>query len=141
MRAVIIRDDDISFFTSPAQLERIYGRLWSAGLPVCLSLVPDCCADTRVYWSDGNPHDPGIPPAYRGRAQCYAVADNRELCAFLNELAGAGLVEICLHGFTHTFFEFHHARPGSYRKQAGGWHGHAAAGNSSGAGQDICAAL
>ena len=106
MPTVIIRDDDISFFTSPGQLERIYGRLWSAGLPVCLSVIPDQFADTRVYWRHGNPHDPGIPPAYRGQAQCYAVADNRELCAFLNELADAGLVEICLHGYTHTFFEF-----------------------------------
>ena len=106
MRALIFRDDDSSFFTSPWRLERIYGRLWEAGLPVCLALIPDFFADTRVYWSDGNPHDPGIAPEYRGESKCYALLDNRELCAFLNELAAADLLEICLHGYTHTFYEF-----------------------------------
>lgn len=106
MPTVIIRDDDTSFFTSPWHLERIYGRLWAAGLPICIAVVPQVFADARVYWSDGNPHDPSIPPGFQGISRHYALADNRELCAFLNQLAGAGLVEICLHGHSHTFHEF-----------------------------------
>ena len=90
----------------PQRLETVYGRVWEAGAPVCLAVIPDVFADTRVYWSDGNPHDPGIPPAYRGRSACYSVLDNRELCSTLNDLAREDLVEICLHGYTHTFFEF-----------------------------------
>ena len=106
MRTVIFRDDDTSYFTPPERLELVYGRVWEAGLPVCLAVIPEVFGDTRVYWTDGNPHDPGIPPAYRGTSTCYSVLDNRELCAFLNDLAAAGLVEICLHGYTHTFYEF-----------------------------------
>ena len=106
MRTIIFRDDDSSFFSSPRQLQAVYGRLWTAGLPVCLAVIPAVYADARVYWSDGNPHDPGIPPAYRGQDRSYALLDNPRLCAFLNDMAAAGLVEICLHGYRHDFFEF-----------------------------------
>ena len=117
MRTVIFRDDDTSYFTPPERLEAIYGRVWAAGRPVCLAVVPWVYADTRVYWSEGNPHDPGIPPAYRGAARNFGVGDNRALCDFLNDKAAAGLVEICLHGYTHTFFEFiTHDRPLIRRK-------------------------
>ena len=106
MRTIIFRDDDTSYFTAPERLEAIYGPVWKAGQPVCLAVIPWVYADTRVYWSRGNPHDPGIPPAYRGGTRNFAVGDNRALCDFLNEKAAEGLVEICLHGYTHTFFEF-----------------------------------
>lgn len=106
MRTIIFRDDDTSYFTPPERLQAIYGRVWQAGLPVCLAVIPWVYADTRVYWRDGNPHDPGIPPEYRGQTRNFAVSDNRMLCDFLNDKAAAGLVEICLHGHTHTFFEF-----------------------------------
>ncbi len=106
MRTIILRDDDTSTFTTPQRLQALYGRVWAAGLPVCLAVVPKVYGDTRVYWTDGNPQDPAIPPAHRGTESCYSILDNPQLCAFLNNLAAAGLVEICLHGFTHTFFEF-----------------------------------
>jgi len=106
MPTIIFRDDDTSYFTPPEHLQTIYGRVWNAGQPVCLAVIPWVYADTRVYWSDGNPQDPGIPPEYRGAARNFPVSDNRALCDFLNEKAAAGLVEICLHGYSHTFFEF-----------------------------------
>ena len=67
---------------------------------------PRFAAIPEVYWTRGNPYDPAIPPAFRGRADGFYIGDNRELCAFLDDLARAGLVEICLHGLTHSFFEF-----------------------------------
>ena len=106
MRTIIFRDDDTSYFTAPERLQAIYGRVWDAGQPVCLAVIPWVYADTRVYWSHGNPQDPGIAPEHRGATRNFAVSDNRALCDFLNKKAAAGLVEICLHGYTHTFFEF-----------------------------------
>ena len=106
MPTIIIRDDDTSYFTAPQRLEMVYGRLWDAGIPVCLAVIPRVYGDTRVYWTDGNPHDPGIPPAYRGSHKTYSILDNPALCAFLNQKIAAGLVEICLHGNTHVFYEF-----------------------------------
>ena len=106
MPKIIFRDDDTSYFTTPQRLQAIYGRVWEAGLPVCLAVIPWVFGDTRVYWTDGNPHDPGIPPEHRGEFRNFAVSDNAELCAFLNDKVADGLVEICLHGYTHTFYEF-----------------------------------
>ena len=106
MTAIIFRDDDTSYFTPPQRLEAIYGRVWEAGLPVCLAVIPMVYADTRVYWTDGNPHDPSIPPAFRGRDECFSILDNPALCDFLNAKAAAGLAEICLHGYMHNFYEF-----------------------------------
>lgn len=106
MRNIIIRDDDTSYFTRIDQLETIYGRVWDAGKPVCLAVVPNVYGDIRVYWRDGNPYDPGVPPQYRGKSEHYSVVDNPELCAFLTEKAQDGLVEICLHGYAHVFYEF-----------------------------------
>lgn len=106
MGTIIFRDDDTSYFTSPLRLEAIYARVWESGRPVCLGVIPQVYGDNRVYWTDGNPHDPGIPPAYRGAEANFSILDNRELCDFLDDKAADGLVEICLHGFAHSFYEF-----------------------------------
>ena len=106
MPKIIFRDDDTSYFTPPQRLEAIYGRVWEAGLPICLAVIPMVYGDIRVYWNDGNPHDPSLPPDFRGRDECFSILDNPDLCDYLNGKVAAGLVEICLHGYTHFFYEF-----------------------------------
>lgn len=106
MRKVIIRDDDTSFFTQPALLERIYGRLWQAGKPVCLAVIPAQNSNVRVLHRTDKRYDPSIPPRYRGIEAEHPITANAELCAFLNDLARAGLVELMLHGYAHSYREF-----------------------------------
>jgi hypothetical protein len=106
MRSIIVRDDDTSYFTRVEQLEAIYGRIWDAGYSVFLSVIPAQYGDIRVYWREGNPFDPGVPPQYRGQNHKYSILDNPELCQFLREKSEKGLVEIGLHGYNHTFYEF-----------------------------------
>jgi hypothetical protein len=103
MNKVIVRDDDISFFTSPDLLERVYGRLWSRHKPVCLSVIPAQNSNVRIDYRPGKPFDPSIPPGYRGQDHDHTILNNRELCAYLNEKARQGLVEICLHGYSHSY--------------------------------------
>jgi len=103
---IIIRDDDTSYFTSPALLERIYGRLWQHDHPVSLAVIPAQRSDTRVEYRPGSPYDPSIAPEYRGLAKDHPITLNRELCAFLNAQAKTGLIEICLHGYNHSYLEF-----------------------------------
>ena len=105
-KRVIIRDDDTSFFTTPQMLDAVYGRLWEAGIPVSLAVVPAVRGDTRILYREDHPYDPGIPPRYRGDSMLHPITDNAELCAYLNEKITAGLVEICLHGYTHSYYEF-----------------------------------
>lgn len=100
---IIFRDDDTSFFTTPAMLEEIYEPVWERNLPVALSVIPAHLGNI-VLW-DGT-FDPNVPPQYRGVDKNFSIADNPEICAFLNNMAKQGLVEICLHGFNHEYPEF-----------------------------------
>jgi predicted deacetylase len=87
-------------------LERVYGRLWAHGIPVCLAVIPAQRSDTVVEYRPGKPYDPSIPPDYRGLEQEHPITHNPALCDFLNEKAKTGLVEICLHGYDHGYLEF-----------------------------------
>jgi predicted deacetylase len=106
MRPLIIRDDDTSYFTPFEKLEAIYGALWAQNLPVCLAVIPSLRCDVRVLHREGAPYDPSIPPDYRGNPDTHLITENRSLCAFLNSKIRQGLVEICLHGYTHAYHEF-----------------------------------
>jgi hypothetical protein len=101
----IIRDDDISFFTTPDLLEAVYERVWERRIPVCLSVIPAHRANVRVR-RRGLPYDPNIPPKFRGRDQTFPITDNPALCAYLRERAREGLVELVLHGYSHDWHEF-----------------------------------
>lgn len=103
---MILRDDDTSFFSSPALLEKIYSRLWEKGLPICLAVIPAQNANVRIMHRPDKRYDPSIPPGYRGQDQSFPVSENTELCAYLNQRAREGLVEIMLHGYAHTYMEF-----------------------------------
>jgi peptidoglycan/xylan/chitin deacetylase (PgdA/CDA1 family) len=106
MKTIIIRDNDISAFASPAHLERIYGRLWQAGVPLSLGIIPQPRGDVRLLDESAQPYDPSIPPQYRGSNKPYKLRENKILCSYLNEMARVGLVEICLHGYQHSYHEF-----------------------------------
>jgi hypothetical protein len=106
MKTIIIRDDDVSCFTDPQQLEKIYARVWQVGIPVSFSVIPAPRGDVRVLHREGQPYDPSISKQYRGQEKSFPLADNPAICEFLNEKAKAGLVQICLHGFDHSYHEF-----------------------------------
>jgi len=103
---IIIRDDDTSFFTRPDLLDRIYEPLWANNHPICLAVIPAQRSDVIVEHRPGRPYDPSIAPTYRGQTMGHSLLQNRELCAYLNERAREGLVEICLHGYGHSYMEF-----------------------------------
>lgn len=102
----IFRDDDTSFFTPPSMLEQVYEPLWTYGIPVCLGVIPAQAGNVPIPRADETSFiDPNIPPAYRGRDRTFPVTDNRELCTFLDGLAAQGLVELCVHGYSHYWLE------------------------------------
>ena len=105
-KTLVIRDDDISYFTSPDRLKQVYTRLWEKGLPVCLAVIPAHNANVHVAHREGNPFDPSIAKEMRGQDFSFPVSANQELCTFLEGLYQEGLIEICLHGFTHGYMEF-----------------------------------
>lgn len=101
----IVRDDDISYFTTPALLDAVYTRLWERRIPVCLSVIPKQRANVRVQ-RRGRPYDPNVPPKFRGQDKLFPVTENPTLCEYLRKLAREGLVELMLHGYSHDWWEF-----------------------------------
>jgi hypothetical protein len=103
---IIIRDDDPGFFAHPALLEQLYSPLWEAGLPVCLAVIPAHDATIHIPNETGGFLDPNVPSRYRGEVRQYPITENPTLCYYLNDMARQGLVEVCLHGYSHRWREF-----------------------------------
>lgn len=90
---VAIRDDDTCYFTSPADLTRVYGGIWDR-VPICLATIPFA----KGYRS------PAVPEAYWASGEAFALERNREVSAFLRELIASRRATIALHGYTHEDF-------------------------------------
>jgi uncharacterized protein DUF2334 len=96
---VALRDDDTSYFTSPARLQSVYRDVWSR-IPVCLATVPFTVGYRR----------PGIPEEHWNSAEAFALERNPALVDELRRLLTERRVTIALHGYTHqdyaTGYEF-----------------------------------
>ncbi len=92
-----IRDDDTSFFTSPAELEQAYGEMTRRG-PVSLAVIPFCRAGASR----------GVPEKFRGRWTVHPLHENRELVDYLRMRVSEGRFEVMLHGHSH---DEPHGRP------------------------------
>lgn len=87
---IAVRDDDTCYFTSPAELERVYADVWQR-VPVCLATVPFAVGYPRA----------GIPEAEWHSRRAFALDRNPELVAWLREHMAERHVTIALHGYTH----------------------------------------
>lgn len=85
-----VRDDDTSFFTSPAELERTYSAFTKWG-PISLAIIPFCRAG-RSRW---------VPAKVRERWSVHPLHENRELVDYLRAGIAAGRFEAMLHGYYH----------------------------------------
>ena len=92
-----IRDDDTSFFTSPEDLERVYGEVSQWG-PISLAVVPFHRAGTSK----------AVPDKFRGRWSVHPLHENQPLVDYLRMGISTGRFEIMLHGYYHDEL---HGRP------------------------------
>ncbi|HET6589008.1 MAG TPA: DUF2334 domain-containing protein [Candidatus Nitrosocosmicus sp.] len=89
---ILIRDDDINFFTQYNKLNLIYSEAWKKSFKVSFSIIP--------YQISMN--DPCVPPNYRNvQKNCYSIEKNEKLCSYLREKIAMNQVEIIQHGLTH----------------------------------------
>lgn len=106
MKHVIIRDDDISFFTPVDVLETLYRPLLDREGKVSLSVIPEIACGRKVdsdngpFWTDLQmEYSPFIPPESREIKNSYPVNENKELINYLK--MGSGY-EILQHGYHHS---------------------------------------
>ena len=90
-----IRDDDISFFTTPEDLDAISHSL--KGIPISLSVVPYTVSMHKSVYPYGEKQDNGIIE--------YDIANNKELILYLKEQIKQKKYEILLHGINHQYKE------------------------------------
>jgi len=90
--AFCIRDDDISYFTQPWMLDKLYCEAWRRGFKVSLAVIPYIKGGKlgRVFRNLGNSD------------RFYPVTDNRELIIYLSEKLAGGYVDVVQHGCTHA---------------------------------------
>ncbi len=92
MTRLLLRDDDLSFFTDPEELEAAYKGIWGR-LPVSFAAIP--FAATPAAGSAGK------APAKRG-GKGRPLGENRRLVSALRRRIRKGEATIILHGHTHA---------------------------------------
>jgi hypothetical protein len=85
-----IRDDDISYFTIPRNLNKIYKGIWET-IPISFAVIP---------FLHGSVHF--TPDKYK-KDKKYPVGENKALVRFLKEKIRQGKASILLHGYSHRW--------------------------------------
>lgn len=105
---MVIRDDDVSYFTRPETLEKLYGPFFEEKKPVNFAMIPTIAGNIKI--DSGNPYrkweqleyDPIIPPKYRGCNEDFPLNENKEIVEFIQSLENR---EVLQHGLTHGFVD------------------------------------
>lgn len=83
-----IRDDDISYFSNPGFIKRIYKGIWET-VPISFAVIPFIHGSVRI-----------VPEAYK-KDRVYPVAENTLLVRLLKKKIREGTASIMLHGYSH----------------------------------------
>jgi len=98
-RFVIIRDDDICYFTPCRRFQTVHRRLLKEGIPLNAAVVP-CVSDSAP---DNQGGYEGFIPLQRARkGEQFPVEENKDLVDFLMSTES---VEVVQHGFSHQRLE------------------------------------
>jgi len=96
---IVIRDDDINYFTSPHMLKNLYSLAWNKGFKISLSVIPN----QNTFSDSRNARALLIPPEYRRPMGSYSILDNNALINYLQKKALNSDVCIMLHGYNHDY--------------------------------------
>lgn len=94
--AVVVRDDDISYFTDPGRFERAHDFLIRNRIPFNVSVIPE--ADGSALHGPGEPEG-FLPAGAAGRSGPRPVGENAGLAAAIR---GHGFIEVSQHGWSHA---------------------------------------
>lgn len=86
---VILRDDDLSYFTDPVAIKQLYGSLWDR-VPIHFAVIP------KIY-----AHQIEAPQDTQHEKEYYSIPENKELVIFLKQKISEGKIKILQHGYTH----------------------------------------
>ena len=87
----VIRDDDVNFFSTPSDIEALYGDIFAQNIPVGFSAIPFVGEKADVY-----------PWQFPGVKKEYPIGENAALVEYMKQHE---LIEILQHGCTHETIE------------------------------------
>jgi hypothetical protein len=102
LKYVVIRDDDISYFTPTDILDIIYGKILEEN-KVNFGVIPNVYSSIDLnktggyYKKEKLDYDPLINPEFRGTDNYYSIEKNYDLIEFLNN-KNVGVIQ---HGYSH----------------------------------------
>lgn len=94
MKSLIIRDDDLSYWTSPKDIEKVYKSLFDKNIKISFATIP---FSVNMY-NAGN-----FDTFYQDEKSSVAIDKNNDIVEYIKEKINEGLVEIMLHGYNHLY--------------------------------------
>jgi len=94
MKNLIIRDDDLSYWTKTEDIERVYRPLFEKGVKISFAVIPYA---VKMH-NAGN-----FDLMYQDEDSAKAIGENREIVEYIKDKIDKGLVEIMLHGYNHLY--------------------------------------
>ena len=101
MKYILIRDDDLNYFTKFEQIECVYGFMFEQGLSVNFSTIPAVNAAAKTIDRDTGKfiREPFLPAETEGLKGNYPIDKNASL---LSKLRSIGSNEYLHHGYEHS---------------------------------------
>lgn len=95
----VLRDDDLNYFSKPADIEKWYADIFAQHIPVGFSTIPFVKPESDVYTEESSFENKEYP-----------IHENTELVAYVKHQS---LIEVLQHGTTHEtksgIFEYAHS--------------------------------
>jgi len=90
---LIIRDDDLSYWTKPEKIEKVYKPLFDKKIKISFATIP-----FSVQMFNAGDFD-----AFYQNLEEKPIGENEEIIEYIKEKIDDGLVEIMLHGYNHLY--------------------------------------
>lgn len=90
--AFLIRDDDLSYYTSPTHISKIYSNAWENNFKISFFCIPQIKST----------YNKNVPPQYRDTNAESNIKNNEKLNIFCKDLKIKNLADFYHHGLNHT---------------------------------------
>lgn len=91
--SLIIRDDDLSYWTNPKDIDRVYKPLFEKKMKISFAIIP---FSVKMF-------NAGNFDTFYQETKEMAIDKNSEIVNYIQEKINDGLIEVMLHGYNHLY--------------------------------------
>ena len=93
MSSIIIRDDDLSYWTTPDEIEKVYKPFFNKKIKISFATIP---FSVQMF-------NAGNFDTFYQTIEEKSIGENKKIVEYIKEKIDDGLVEIMLHGYNHLY--------------------------------------